>query len=67
MTRALAQPIPTPILPDGFCIRPIAGEHEVETYVTWHAAAFGREMVTEEELAARHVFMRDSPLHSTPR
>lgn len=60
MTRELAQPIPTPVLPDGFCIRPIAGEHEVEAYMTLHTAAFGREMVTEEELAARHVFMRDS-------
>src|SRR6266498_3329670 len=60
MTRALDQPIPAPVLPDGFSIRPLAGEQEVAAYVTLHTAAFGRAMVTEEELAARHVFMRDS-------
>ena len=60
MTRALDQPIPTPVLPNGFCIRPIAGEQEVAACVTLHTTAFGREIVTEEELAARRVFMRDS-------
>jgi len=60
MTRALDQPIPAPVLPDGFSIRPLAGEQEVAAYVTVHTAAFGRAIVTEEEQAARHVFMRDS-------
>ncbi len=46
MERALAQPIPDPILPDGFSIRPIAGEQEVEAYVALQRAAFGTQNMT---------------------
>jgi mycothiol synthase len=47
--RSLAEPIPEPMLPAGYVIRPIAGEAEVEALVALHRAAFGTEhmMATE--------------------
>lgn len=48
MDRSLAEPIPTPCLPPGFRIRPVAGEREVEAYVALHRAAFGTLNMTIE-------------------
>lgn len=52
MTRSLSQPIPDPVLPQGFAIRPIKGVEEAEAVATMHRAAFGTEyMTTENRLA----------------
>lgn len=40
LTRDLREPIPEVALPDGFQIRPLAGEAEVDAYVATHRAAF---------------------------
>lgn len=40
LLRPLDQPIPSPRLPDGFTIRPLAGEGEVEAYVDLHRDAW---------------------------
>jgi mycothiol synthase len=52
MIRSLAETIPTPVLPHGFIIRPIAGEHELERYVALHQAAFGTHHMTIENRRA---------------
>jgi len=52
MVRALDEPIPAPRLPDGFRIRHVAGEDEVEALVALHRAAFGTENMTVEERLA---------------
>lgn len=39
-TRSLAEPIPEPVLPEGFSIRSVAGEHEVEAVAAVHDSAF---------------------------
>ncbi len=46
MTRSLAEPIPKPVLPHGFSIRPVAGEQELDAYVALHQAAFGTHNMT---------------------
>jgi mycothiol synthase len=52
MVRSLADSIPSPSLPPGFVIRPVAGEQEVESYVALHQAAFAtRNMTVEYRLA----------------
>jgi predicted N-acetyltransferase YhbS len=52
----LDEPIPAPQLPDGFTIRHVAGEHEVEQLVELHRAAFGTEnMTTTYRLAMMRV------------
>jgi mycothiol synthase len=48
MLRSLHEPFPEPQLPPGFVLRPLAGEREVETYVTAHRAAYGTEQMTVE-------------------
>jgi ribosomal protein S18 acetylase RimI-like enzyme len=56
MARLLHEPIPEPKLPEGFTVRHVAGEHEVEEYVAMHRDAFGTtNMTAEHRLAA----MRD--------
>lgn len=40
MRRAAALPVPGVPLPEGFSVRPLAGEKEVEAYVEIHQAAF---------------------------
>jgi len=52
MTRPLNddnEPIPAPQLPEGFVIRHVAGEHEIELLVALHRAAFGTENLTVED------------------
>jgi len=46
MRRPLDEPIPDPVLPPGFTIRPMAGEAEIEAYVALHRAAFGTGNMT---------------------
>ncbi len=46
--RSLLDPIPAPVLPDGFSIRPMRGEEEVEAHVMLHRAAWGTENMTVE-------------------
>jgi len=46
--RPLDGPIPDPQLPPGFSIRHVEGEHEIESLVTLHRAAFGTERLTVE-------------------
>lgn len=44
--RALTKPISRPLLPDGFTIRCVTGEEEVNALVALHRAAFGTENMT---------------------
>jgi mycothiol synthase len=46
--RPLDGPIPEPQVPEGFGIRHVEGEHEVEALVALHRAAFGTENMTVE-------------------
>jgi len=46
--RSLSDPIPEPQVPEGFSIRHVEGEHEVEALVALHRAAFGTENMTVE-------------------
>lgn len=49
MERALAAPVPGPEAPEGYEIRQLRGESEVEAYVALHRAAFGTENMTVAE------------------
>jgi ribosomal protein S18 acetylase RimI-like enzyme len=46
LSRSLAEPIPTIGLPDGFTIRPVAGNGEVDGYAALHRAAFNSTSMT---------------------
>ncbi len=46
LKRPLDQPLPAPILPPGFTIRPLRGAAEVEAFVALHRAAFGTSNMT---------------------
>ncbi|CAG0983917.1 hypothetical protein ANRL4_02047 [Anaerolineae bacterium] len=48
MQRSLLTPIPDPMLPPGFVIRPITGEMEVAAHVTLHRAAWHTDYMTVE-------------------
>jgi len=48
LVRDLDEPIPEPVLPDGFSIRSLAGEDEVDAYVAMHRAAFDSTSMTAE-------------------
>jgi ribosomal protein S18 acetylase RimI-like enzyme len=48
MARRLDEPIFKPVLPEGFRIRPLAGEAEIEAYVAMHRATFGSANMTAE-------------------
>jgi ribosomal protein S18 acetylase RimI-like enzyme len=55
MKRSLLDPLPDPMLPAGFVIRPIAGEQEVEAHVALHRAAWGtKNMTVEYRLSMMH-------------
>jgi len=52
LVRALLEPLPDPVLPPGYIIRPITGRQEVDAVASSHRAAFGTEhMTTESRLA----------------
>jgi mycothiol synthase len=44
--QSLARVLPPPAVPEGFSIRPLAGEAEVAAYVALHRAAFGSNNMT---------------------
>jgi hypothetical protein len=46
MLRPKGASLPATALPEGFTIRPLAGEAEVEAYVALHRAVFGSENMT---------------------
>ncbi len=46
MSHPLAEPLPESVLPNGFTIRPFAGEREVRDYVELHRAAFESTSMT---------------------
>jgi ribosomal protein S18 acetylase RimI-like enzyme len=46
--RALAEPLPSPTMPEGYVVRPLRGVEEVPAYVVAHRAAFGSTSMTEE-------------------
>lgn len=48
LERVLENPIPEPLLPAGFLIRPIKGEAEAAAWVRLHRAALGTESMTIE-------------------
>ena len=48
MSHPLTEPLPEPKLPDGFIIRPFAGEREVNGYVELHRAAFESTSMTPD-------------------
>ena len=55
MARSLREPIPEPQLPEGFTLRQVAGEHEMEEYVALHRDAFGTQnMTVEHRLSIMH-------------
>lgn len=63
MIRPLDQPIPAPRLPEGFTIRSVAGDQEVEALVALHRAAFGtRNMTVKERLSMMHTPDYDAEL-----
>jgi mycothiol synthase len=45
--RSLAEEPPAPVPPEGFTVRPLAGEAEVPAYVAVHRAAFNSTYMTE--------------------
>jgi mycothiol synthase len=50
--RSLSEPIMTYVFPPGFSLRGVAGEHEAESLVTLHQAAFGTENMTVAQRVA---------------
>lgn len=48
MHHFLSLPLQEPVLPEGFLLRPLAGEQEVEAYVEVHRAAFASTSMTIE-------------------
>jgi ribosomal protein S18 acetylase RimI-like enzyme len=46
--RSLNEPLPAPTLPDGFTLRPLAGEQEAGAYAELHRAAFESTSMTAE-------------------
>jgi ribosomal protein S18 acetylase RimI-like enzyme len=58
-TRSLQGDIPASVLPDGFSIRAVAGEHEADAVQAVHASAFGRARQPGEYLQV----MRSSSFH----
>lgn len=48
LVRPLDQPIPTPVLPPGFSLRPSLGAAEADAWVSLHRAAHGTEYMTVE-------------------
>ena len=46
--HALAKPLPEIVVPNGFTIRPFAGESEVEAYTALHRAAFESTSMTSD-------------------
>lgn len=52
LKRLLHEPIPEPVLPAGFTLRPTTGQDEVEAWVALHRAAWGTEHMTVEERSA---------------
>jgi len=48
MLHPLTNPLPKPMLPAAFMIRPIAGEREVNSYVELHRAAFESTSMTPD-------------------
>lgn len=59
-TRALNGEIPASVLPDGFRIRAVAGEHEADAVQAVHASAFGRAWQPGEYLQV----MRSPSFHT---
>lgn len=63
MERSLHESIPEPQLPEGYTIRHVEGEHEVEALVDLHRAAFGTEWMTVQfRLATMHTADYDPEL-----
>jgi mycothiol synthase len=52
LSRDLEEPIPPPQLPEGFTIRCLTGESEVDFLVALHQAAFGTSNMAREERLA---------------
>jgi len=52
LARSLDEPIPPLLLPEGFTIRPITGENEVDSIVALHRSAFGTSNMTRDERLA---------------
>jgi mycothiol synthase len=48
-TRSLTDPLPAPILPEGFTLRHVAGPQEAEARVAVHRAAFTQSKMTAEK------------------
>ncbi len=48
MIRSLSEPIPPAVFPEGFTLRPAAGEQELDAIVALHQEAFGTQNMTRE-------------------
>jgi ribosomal protein S18 acetylase RimI-like enzyme len=63
MAAALDALVPSPFIPDGFCIRSLAGEAEAAAVTAVHRAAFGTSyMTTEQRLRMMRAKMYDPDL-----
>jgi GNAT superfamily N-acetyltransferase len=62
MTRALARPIPGFSLPEGYVVRPVAGEHWAEQRAAVTHSAFRSAKAFEQYLTVYRQFMR-SPVY----
>jgi mycothiol synthase len=62
MTRPLDDPIPAPSLPEGYRLRPVAGEGEVESRASTQHAAFESDMPLEA-YCQRYLHFMHSPVY----
>jgi len=63
LERRLNEPIPPLLLPSGFVLRSVTGEHEADALTALHRAAFGTEhMTVDERLAMMRVPTYDPAL-----
>jgi ribosomal protein S18 acetylase RimI-like enzyme len=66
LTRSLADPIPASVLPDGYRVRSVEGEHEVQKRAAASHAAF-RSRLTFEQYWPRYLSFMQSPVYESER
>jgi ribosomal protein S18 acetylase RimI-like enzyme len=66
LTRSLADPIPASVLPDGYGVRTVEGEQEVQKRAAASHAAF-RSRLTFEQYWPRYLSFMQSPVYESGR
>ena len=66
LARPLADPIPAPALPEGYTVRPVEGEHEVQKRAAASHAAF-RSRLTFEQYWPRYLSFMQSSVYEADR